>query len=194
MRKKVFISFFILILFVVGSISTLFVYPEPTKNLIMETLNLRIFLNKTVKNFIAKKINDENIHVNIETINLLKPDWPNITKIELNNVDIYSLKQKRKSNIKLIEIGFSYDKLFKNFFLNENDLQFSYINFKDLSLNARIEKDKFLPGPLVKIFSIINQNNIKTQPYLNNILKNKILIGKVNFLLLIIESHLRNKF
>ena len=53
----------------------------------METLNLKTSLNKKVKNFIAKKINDENINVNIETINFLKPDWPNIAKIELNNVN-----------------------------------------------------------------------------------------------------------
>ena len=183
MRKKVLISFFILILFVVGSISALFVYPDRTQIFIMETLNLKSFLNKKVKNFIAKKINDENIKVNIETINFLKPDWPNIAKIELNNVNVYSLKEKRKSNIKYIELGFSYHELLKNFFSNEDQIEFSYINFKDLTLNARIGKDKFSPGPLFKIFSLINQNNFLTQPSLKKILQNKIVVGKINLLL-----------
>ena len=85
-----------------GLISTLYVYPERTQNFIMENSNLKIFLNEKVKNFISSKINDGNINVDIETIKFLKPDWPNIAKIELNNVNIYSLKQKRKSKIKLI--------------------------------------------------------------------------------------------
>ena len=82
-------------------------------------------LAKKLANFIKFDHLDTGILYRICALEMLE------RKIELNNVDIYSLKQKRKSNIKVIEIGFSYDKLFKNFFLNENDLQFSYINFKD---------------------------------------------------------------
>jgi len=150
----------------------------------MESLNLKAFLSEKVKNFVSRKINDEDIDVNIETINFLKPDWPNILKIELNNVDIHSLKQKRKSKIKLIELGFSYNMLFKNLFLNDNEIQFSYINFQNLTLNARIDKDKFLPGPLFKIFSLINQNNLQAQSSMKKILQSKIVIGKINFLLI----------
>ena len=149
----------------------------------MESLNVKTFLNKKVKNFISRKINDGNINVDIK-INFLKPDWPNIVRIELNNVNIYSLKQKRKSKINLIELGFSYDKLLTNLFLNKNDIQFNYIKFQDLTLNARIEKDKFLPGPLVKIFSLINENNFQTQSSLKKILNSKIVIGKINLLLI----------
>ena len=111
MKKKVLVSFFILCLFVLGPISTFFVYPDRTQNFIMETLNFKTFLNEKVKNFISRKINDENINVNIETIKFLKPDWYNIAKIELNNVNIYSFKQKKKSKIRFIELGFSFDKL-----------------------------------------------------------------------------------
>ncbi|GIS10174.1 MAG: hypothetical protein CM15mP114_09560 [Alphaproteobacteria bacterium] len=184
MKKFFFTSFFIFSLFIVGSISTLFVYPDRTQNFIMESLNLKTFLNKKVKNFISRKINDDNINVDIETINILKPDWPNIAKIELNNVNIYSLKQKRKSKINLIELGFTYDKLLTNLFANKSEIQFSYIKFRDLTLNARIEKDKFLPGPLVKIFSLINENNFQAQSSLKKILNSKIVIGKINLLLI----------
>ena len=67
-----------------------------------------------------------------------------------------------------------------------------------MTLNARIEKDKFLPGPLVKIFSSINQNNFETQPYLKKFYKVKLIIGKIKFLLmdnrdLLKEKNFRNK-
>ena len=74
MRKKVLVSFFILILFLIGSVSTLLVFPERTQSFILESLNLKTFLNKKVTNFISRKINDKNIHVSIESVNLLKPD------------------------------------------------------------------------------------------------------------------------
>ena len=170
MKKFFLISFFIFSLFIVGSISTLFVIPERTQNFIMESFNVKTFLNKKVKNFISRKINDGNINVDIESISFLKPDWPNIVRVELSNVNIYSLKQKRKSKINLIELGFAYDKLLTNLFLNKNDIQFNYIKFRDLTLNARIEKDKFLPGPLVKIFSLINENNFQIQSSLKRFL------------------------
>ena len=143
MRKFFFINVFILFLFVTGSITILYVFPERTQNFLMETLDLKSFFNSKLKNFIAKKINDKNINVNIDTIKFLKPDWPNIVKIELNNIDLNSLQQQRKSNIKFIELGFSIEKLIKNFLSNDNTIQFSYISFHDLTLNATIEKKVF---------------------------------------------------
>ena len=88
MKKFFLISFFIFSLFVIGSISTLFVIPERTQNFIMESLNVKPYLNKKVKNFISRKINDDNINVDIESISFLKPDWTNFARIELNNVNI----------------------------------------------------------------------------------------------------------
>ena len=184
MKKFLFMSFFIISLFIVGSISSLFIYPDRTQNFIVESFNLKTFLNKKVKYFISSKINDDNINVDIETLNILKPDWPNIAKIELKNVNIYSLKQKRKSKINSIELGFTFDKLLTNMFSNKNRIQFSYIRFRDLTLNARIQKDKLLLGPLVKIFSLINKNNFQAQSSLQTILDNKIVIGKINLLLI----------
>ena len=191
MKNFFLISFFIFSLFIVGSISALFFYPERTQKFIIKSLNLEVFLNKKIKNFISRKINDGNINVDIETIHLLKPNWPNIAKFELNNVSFNYLKQKRKSKIKSIELGFSYDDFFKNLFANKNDIQFSYIKFQDLTLNVRIEKDKFLPGPLLKILSLINKNNFQTQSSINKLLESKIVIGKID--LLVINNRDLNK-
>ena len=116
MKKFFFTSFFIISLFIVGSISTLFIYPDKTQNFIVESLNLKTLLNERVEYFISSKINDDKINVDIESINILKPDWPNIAKIELKNINIYSLKQKRNSKINSIELGFTYDKLLTNMF------------------------------------------------------------------------------
>ncbi len=183
MKKFFLISFFTFSLLIVGSIFISYVYPERTQKFIIDSLNLKTILNKKIKKIISRKINDGNINVDIETIKFLKPDWPNIARFELNDVNFYSLKQKKNSKIKLIELGFSYDKLFTNFFLNENEIQFSYIKFQDLTLNVIINKDKFLPGPLVKIFSLINENKFQAQPSLKNFFDSKIVIGKINFLL-----------
>jgi len=184
MKKFFFITFFIFSLFLVGSIITSSIYPDRIQNFLIESLNLKTLLNKKVEYFISSKINDDNINVDIETINILKPDWPNIAKIELKNVNIHSLKQKRKSKINSIELGFTYDKLLTNIFANKREIQFSYIKFRDLTLNARIQKDKLLLGPLVKILSLIDENNFQTQSSLKTILDNKIVIGKINLLLI----------
>ena len=184
MKKFFFTSFLIFGLFIVGSISTLIIYPDRTQNFIVESLNLKTLLNKKVKYFISSKINDDNINIDIESLNILKPDWPNIAKIELKNINVYSLKQKRKSKINSIELGFTYHKLLTNMFSNKNEIQFSYIKFRDLTLNARIQKNKLLLGPLVKILSLINENNFQIQSSLKNILDNKIVIGKINLFLI----------
>ena len=184
MKKFFFTSIFIFSLFIVASISILFIYPDRTQNFIVESLSLKTLLNKKIEYFISSKINDDNINVDIEVINILKPDWPNIAKIELKNINIYSLKQNRKSKINSIELGFTYDKLLINMFANKSEIQFSYIKFRDLTLNARIQKDKLLLGPLVKILSLINENNFQTQSSLKNILDNKIVIGTINLSLI----------
>ena len=149
----------------------------------MESLNLKTLLNKKLESFIERKINDEDINVEIKTISFLKPDWPHIIKIKLNDINVHSSKQERKSSLKEIEFGFSYDKLWNNLFLNQNELQFNYINFSDLTLNGIIEKNKLTPGPLLKIFLLINQDSLKAQHSLKKIFQSKMVIGKINYLL-----------
>ncbi len=180
MKKFFLISFLILSLLIVGSISALIFYPDRTQNFIIDTLNLETQLNKKVKNFISRKINDGNINVDIKKIKILKPKWPILLRFELNDVSFYSIKQKRKSKIKIIKLGFSYDDFLTNLFTDNNDIQLSYIKFQDLTLNVIIEKDKFLTGPLLKIFSLINKNNFQAKTSLKKILNSKIVIGKIN--------------
>ena len=67
------------------------------QNFIVDSLNLKSYLNEKVQNFIEKKINNEKINVKIESIKFLRPDWANIAKIELSNVSVTSLKQKRST-------------------------------------------------------------------------------------------------
>ena len=50
-------------------------------------------------------------------------------------------------------------------------------------MNAKLEKDKFIPGPLVNFFSLINQKGFQNQQTLKKILQNKIMIGNINFIL-----------
>ncbi len=181
MVKKVIIYLFILPIFTLGIALTMFVYSEQTRSLIINAFNLESILNKKIKSFVSRKINDKNIIIKINSINLLKPNWPNIAKIELNDVEVHTVDQKEKSKINFIELGFSYKDLLTNIFINRNKLEFNYLNFKDLSLNGKLEKDKFTPGPLFKIFSLINQKSFDEQQLLKTLLENKIIIGNVNF-------------
>ena len=183
MVKKVIIFLFILPIFIFGIVGIMFVYSKQTQNFIISSFSLKSVLNKKVKNFISKNINDENIIVKIDSIKLLKSNWPNVANVQLDNIKVYQIDQKEKSNIKFIEIGFSYQNLLRNIFFNEDNFEFSFLNFKDLTLNAKLEKNKFIPGPLVKVFSLINQKGIQNQQSLKKILQNKIIIGNINFIL-----------
>ena len=181
--KKVIILLLILPFFIFGVVTTMFVYSEQTQNFIIKSFNLKGVLNKKVKSFISRKINDENIIIEISSIKILKPNWPNIVKIELNDTKVHTIDQKEKSNIKLIELGFTYDFFFRNIFFNKDNLEFSYLNFKDLSLYGKLQKNKFIPGPLFKIFLSINQKGFDEQHSLKKLLQNKIVIGNISFLI-----------
>ena len=82
--KKVIILLLILPFFIFGVVTTMFVYSEQTQNFIIKSFNLKGVLNKKVKSFISRKINNENIIIEISSIKILKPNWPNILKIELS--------------------------------------------------------------------------------------------------------------
>ena len=119
--KKVIILLLILPFFIFGVVTTMFVYSEQTQNFIIKSFNLKGVLNKKVKSFISRKINNENIIIEISSIKILKPNWPNILKIELNDTKVHTIDQKEKSNIKLIELGFTYDFFFRNIFFNRDN-------------------------------------------------------------------------
>ena len=100
--KKVIILLLILPFFIFGVVTTMFVYSEQTQNFIIKSFNLKGVLNKKVKSFISRKINNENIIIEISSIKILKPNWPNIVKIELNYTKVHKSDKKEKTNIKLI--------------------------------------------------------------------------------------------
>ena len=180
MVKKVIIFLFILpfILFVV--VTTIFVYSQQTRDFIIKQLNLKGVLNKKVQSFISRKINDENIIIEINSIKILKPNWTDIVRIQLTDTKVHTIGQKEKSNIRFIELGFSYEILLRNIFYNRDNLEFSYLNFNDLTLYGQLVKNNFIPGPLFKIFSLINKKSFEEQQSLQKLLQNKIIIGNIS--------------
>ena len=92
--KKVIIFLLIFPFLIFGVVTTMFVYSEQTQNFIIKSFNLKGVLNKKVKSFISRKINNENIIIEISSIKILKPSWPNIVKIELNDTKVQVIKEK----------------------------------------------------------------------------------------------------
>jgi hypothetical protein len=183
MLKKIIISFLITTFLLIGSILFSFVYFEPLQQFIIQSLNLKQTLNQKLEEYISNEINDKNLRINVKDINFLDSRLPNILRIQLIDIDINMKNQKESSNIKLIELGFSYKDLVTNIFSKNKDIHFNYFNFNGLTVNGYLEKEKFTPGPLLKILSIIN-NDFKKKKNLKQIWKNEIKIGNVNFLLL----------
>ena len=80
-------------------------------------------------------------------------------------------------------MGFSYENLVTNIFLNNKDIYLNYINFNDLTLNGKLEKENFLPGPLLKILSLVNNDFTKKNNF-KHIWKNEMSVGNIKLLLL----------
>ena len=179
MLKKTLISFFIFISLALVTLPIIFVYSEQSRNFIISKLNITHFINKTLENYLSNKIKNDDISVEIENIEFLKPKLPNIVHLRLNNININSLIHNSKSEIGFVEIGFNYMSLIKNV-LNDDDIYFDNLNFKKLTLNAQFQKDKFIPGPLIKIFSLVNQNNLNNNQSITKILEKEITVGNIH--------------
>src|SRR6056300_48102 len=178
MLKKTFISFFIFISLALVSLSIIFVYSEQSRNFIISKLNITHFINKKLENYLSNKINNDDIAIQIENIEFLKPKLPNIIHLRLNNIDINSITNNSKSEIGFVEIGFNYKSLIKNIF-SDDGIYFDNLNFKNLTLNAQFQKDKINPGPLIKIFSVVNQNDVNKNKSIANILEKEITVGNI---------------
>ena len=118
MAKKIIIFLFIFPIFILGMAATTFINSEKIRSLIISSFNLESVINKKIKNFVSRELNETNIIIKINSIKLLKPDWPNIAKIELNDVEVYTIDLKEKSKINLIQLGFSYKDVLRNIFVN----------------------------------------------------------------------------
>ena len=178
MLKKTLISFFIFISLALVSLSIIFVYSEQSRNFIISKLNITHFINKKLENYLSNKINNDDIVIQIENIEFLKPKLPNIIHLRLNNIDINSITNNSKSEIGFVEIGFNYKSLIKNIF-SDDGLYFDNLNFKNLTLNAQFQKDKITLGPLIKIFSVANQNDVNKNKSIANILEKEITVGNI---------------
>ena len=178
MLKKTLISFFIFISLALVSLSIIFVYSEQSRNFIISKLNITHFINKKLENYLSNKINNDDIAIQIENIEFLKPKLPNIIHLRLNNIDINSITNNSKSEIGFVEIGFNYKSLIKNIF-SDDGIYFDNLNFKNLTLNAQFQKDKITLGPLIKIFSVVNQNDVNKNKSIANILEKEITIGNI---------------
>ena len=179
MLKKSLILFIALVFLSLGSFALVFIYSEQSRNFIINKFELTKVLSVKLQNYFSKKINNNEISIEIETIEFLKPQSPTIIGLRLNNIQITSKKQKTKSKIKKVELGINYQNLFKSILYD--DIYFDNLNFKDLTLNAKFEQDKFIPGPLMNIFSLAVKNNINNKNSLTKILQNEIKVGKIDF-------------
>src|SRR6056300_79998 len=178
MLKKTLISFFIFISLALVSLSIIFVYSEQSRNFIISKLNITQFIKKKLENYLSNKINNDDIAIQIENIEFLKPKLPNIIHLRLNNIDINSITNNSNSEIGFVEIGFNYKSLIKNIF-SDDGIYFDNLNFKNLTLNAQFQKDKITLGPLIKIFSVANQNDVNKNKSIANILEKEITVGNI---------------
>ena len=192
MLKKIIISFLVTVFLLNGSLFFTFFYSQRAQQFIIQSLNLKKDFNQKLQEYISDKVNDKNIRLNVAGINFLEPAWPNLLRIELDNVNIYLPNQREKSNIKIIELGFSYDNILNNIFSKNKDLTFDYFKFNNLTVNGNLQKNKFIPGPLIKFLLSVNKEFTK-KTNLKQIWKNQILIDKINFLLLDTRNELEEK-
>ena len=141
MLKKIIISFLVTAFLLTGSLFFTFFYSERAQQFIIQSLNLKKDFNQKLQEYISNKVNDKNIRLNVAGINFLEPAWPNLLRIELDNVNIYLPNQREKSNIKIIELGFSYDNILNNIFSKNKDLTFDYFKFNNLTVNGNLGKE-----------------------------------------------------
>ena len=133
MLKRTLISFLITTFLLIGSILFSFFYFERSQQLIIHSLSLKEVLNQKLNKYISNKINDKNFNIDVADIIFLEPKWPNLLRIELNDIKLETQNQKENSNIKLVELGFSYNDLVNYIFSKDRDITLNYFNLNDLT-------------------------------------------------------------
>ena len=101
MLKKIIISFLITTFLITGSIFFSFIYFEHAQQFIIQSLNLKQALNQKLEIYISNKLNDKSLQIDIGEINFLEPEWPNLLRVELGDININTENQKESSNIKI---------------------------------------------------------------------------------------------
>ena len=196
MYKKILIICFLLLFILIGSITSAFIYSDQTQKVILNFFSIKKLINQKTQFFISKQINDKTLRVNLTEVIFLEPNWPNIVRVKIKDINIKSNDQLMNSNIKTIELGMSFMNLFKNLILDEKLIIFNYIDIKDITLNGTIEKKQFDPGPIMSALLAINNNYLEKTIKKNNIqqlLQKNISLGNIKFKLLDKRNHLEKK-
>ena len=170
--------------------------PKEAQKLFGKYYDINEYLTYRIESYIAKHMNDNNIHINISTITFLNSELKNTIRVKLQDVDINDIKTKTVSNIKAIELGFSYSSFFRNILSKKEMIPFDYIDVKNLTLNAVINKNGFVPGPLMRIFSGANnlhKNKIIKMNGFKHLFQKDIFIGKIKLILLDKRNFYKNR-
>ena len=187
MYKKIIAFSLLLIILIISTITTAFFYSDQTQKFINNILNVKIFLSDKVQVYISKHISDNSLDINISNVTFLEPNWHNLIRVKIEDIDINSSLQAQSSNIKTIELGFSYSNVLKIIFLKNNEVILNEIDIKDITLNAKIDKKGFYPGPLLKILIGVNKSFLSIdseKKHLKKLLEKDIFIDNVKLLLM----------
>ena len=157
MYKRIIVFCFLLM----GIIISSFFYNYKTQKLIVKLLDLKVLINDKATLYLSKTTNDNTLKIDVANIIFLEPNWQNIIRIEIQDIDISSSKQKQYSKIKNIELGFANHSLLNSLISNKNKIVFNYFKIKDITLNAIIDKNNFYPGPLMAALFAINTESQK---------------------------------
>ena len=183
MYKRIIVFCFLLM----GIIISSFFYNYKTQKLIVKLLDLKVLINDKATLYLSKTTNDNTLKIDVANIIFLEPNWQNIIRIKIQDIDISSSKQKQYSKIKNIELGFANHSLLNSLISNKNKIVFNYFKIKDITLNAIIDKNNFYPGPLMAVLFAINKEyqkqNIQSKVF-QNFLEKDIFLGKVKLFLL----------
>ena len=183
MYKRIIVFCFLLMAIIISS----FFYNYKTQKLIIKLLDLKVLINDKATLYLSKTTNDNTLKIDVANIIFLEPNWQNIIRIKIEDIDISSSKQKQYSKIKNIELGFANHSLLNSLISNKNKIVFNYFKIKDITLNAIIDKNNFYPGPLMAVLFAINKEyqkqNIQSKVF-QNFLEKDIFLGKVKLFFL----------
>ena len=103
MYKRIIVFCFLLMAIIISS----FFYNYKTQKLIIKLLDLKVLINDKATLYLSKTTNDNSLKIDVANIIFLEPNWQNIIRIKIQDIDISSSKQKQYSKIKNIELGFA---------------------------------------------------------------------------------------
>ena len=151
-------------------------------------VNINELIKQKAQFIISKQIVDKTLDINFTDIIFLKPNWPNLIRVKIKDINVKSTEQQMNSNVKTIELGMSYISLLKNLIPDEKVISFDYIDIKNITLNGKVGKNQFYPGPIMTALLTIKKNNLQ------KVFKKNISIGNIKLRLIDIRNSLEKGF